>query len=568
MYILGVWDGHDAGAALVNDNQIIYAANEERFTKRKLEVNFPYNAIKAALDYAKIKPGDVEHIAFTTTEFTKTLERIFPSMKESYYQFRRRKILKPRFENARHNLKYRMTSIGILPLCNEVSSSIVKGKLRSMGFDRFKLHIIEHHTAHAATAAFTAPFRNSLVITLDGLGDGLSGSISILQNNKIQREMTINARDSIGIFFEQATNIVGMRELEDEGKVMAMADFSYPFEFEENRFKDFFTVSGTQIQARYGPVKQFEMLQRIAWQMPREQFAYMAQQLVENVLVKFTSNVIDRYCIGDVAFAGGIFANVKANMLIRRLENLKHWYVFPHMGDGGEALGAALQTSYNLNGTASYQFKPYLGNSYSTEQTENIIKSDRSLTYQLESEDDHAKHAAELIGSGNYLMWFQGRMEYGPRALGDRSILAPSDSEAVKDRLNLYVKKREWFQPFAPSMLEEESTRMLEFDNKGYDKFMTSAYLVKKELQASQKSVIHVDGSSRTHMVGGENAPYQKLLKGIKKKSGYGIVLNTSFNIHGMPIVMTPEDAIATMKATKTKYMFINNVFITNRSGI
>jgi carbamoyltransferase len=568
LYVLGVWDGHDSGAALVSDKKIIFAANEERFTKRKLEVNFPYNAIKAALDYAKITPDDVEHIAFTTTEFTKTLERLVPSMKENYYQFRRRKMLRPNFENARHNLKYTLTSVGILPLCGSISSSVVSGKLHAAGFKKFKLHIVEHHTAHAATAAFTAPMKKSLVITLDGLGDGLSGSVSTLKDGKLERQMTVAARNSIGIFFEQVTNIVGMRELEDEGKVMAMADFSYPFPFEENRFKDFFSVSGTQIEAKYGPVKQFDLLQRMAWQMPREQFAYMAQQLVENVVMKFTSNVIDRYGIGDVAFSGGTFANIKANMQIRNLEHLKHWYVFPHMGDGGMALGAALYTNYLLTGTTSYEFVPYLGNSYTTEETEEIVKSDRSLKYEIEDPQEHAKHAADLISKDNYLMWFQGRMEYGPRALGDRSILAASDSETVKDKLNLYVKKREWFQPFAPSMLEEEATRMLEYDGKGYDKFMTSAYFVKKDLREKEKSVIHVDGSARAHMVGEENVPYMSLLKALKKNSGYGIVLNTSFNVHGMPIVMTPQDAIATMKATKTKYMFMNNVFITNRVGV
>ncbi len=564
-----MWDGHDSGAALISDKQIIYAANEERFTKRKLEVNFPYHSIKAALDYAKIRPDDVEHIAFTTTEFTKTLERIIPSMKENYYQFRRRKMLRPHFENARHNLKYSISTIGILPLCNSISSSVVSGKLRAAGFKKFRLHIVNHHTAHAATAGFTAPMRDSLVVTLDGLGDGLSGSVSTLKNGKFEREMTIGARDSLGIFFEQVTNIVGMRELEDEGKVMAMADFSYPFDFDEdNKFKDFFSVTGTTIRAKYSAVKQFSLLQRYAWMMPREQFAYMAQQLVENVMVKFASNVIDRYNIGDVAFAGGTFANIKANMKVRSLENLKHWYVFPHMGDGGMALGAALYTGYLLNGTTNYSFSPYLGNSYTTEETELVLRPERSLKYEIEDPHAHAKHAAELLGKGNYIMWFQGRMEFGPRALGNRSILAPSDSEAVKEKLNIYVKKREWFQPFAPSMLEEEAQRMLEFDDKGYDKFMTSAYFVKKDLREKEKSVIHIDGSARAHMVGSENIPYMELLKGMKNETGYGIVLNTSFNIHGMPIVMTPQDAINTMKATKTKYMFMNNLFITNKGGV
>ena len=150
LYVLGVWDGHDSGAALIGDNGIVFAANEERFTKRKLEIEFPYNSIRAALAFANIRPSDVEHVAFATTEFTKTLERIFPRMKENYYQFRRRKMLKPAFENARHNLKYRMTDLGILPLCSSISRGIVASRLRSMGFDNPKIHMVEHHTAHAA----------------------------------------------------------------------------------------------------------------------------------------------------------------------------------------------------------------------------------------------------------------------------------------------------------------------------------------------------------------------------------------------------------------------------------
>ncbi len=568
MYVLGVWDGHDSGAALVEGGNVVYAANEERFTKRKLEVRFPYHSITAALAYAGIKPKDVNHIAFTTTEFTKTLERVFPSMKENYYMFRRRKMLRPRMENARHNLKYRMTTIGVLPLCDRVSSSIVRRNLDSMGFGNYKLHIVDHHTAHASTAAFTSRFNNQLVVTLDGLGDGLSGSVSTLRRGKLERHIAIPARDSIGIFFEQVTNIVGMRELEDEGKVMAMADYSYPFGAEENKFKDFISVSGTRIRCKYSPVRQFEMLQRIAWQMPREQFAYMAQQLVENALLKFVSNSIDRYDVGDVAFSGGTFANIKANMMLRKLENLRHWYVFPHMGDGGMALGAAMYANYLETGTHSYpNFNPYLGNEYSTEHTEEKVRADRSLKYEVEDPKEHAAHAAELLSKGNYIMWFQGRMEYGPRALGDRSILAPSDSDEVKEKLNIYVKKREWFQPFAPSMLESEAERMLEYDGKGADKFMTSAFMIRKELREKEKSVMHIDGSARAHMVGNENQKYMELLGHMKKNTGYGIVLNTSFNIHGMPIVMTPEDALHTMKATKTKYMFINGIFVTNRSG-
>jgi carbamoyltransferase len=568
MYVLGVWDGHDSGAALVEGGRVVYAANEERFTKRKLEIKFPFNSVNAALRYAKITPGDIKEVAFTTTEFTKTFERIFPFVKENYYRFRRRKMLKPRFENLRHNLKYSMTSVGVLPLCSSASRYVVAGNLRRMGFKDFRLHVVDHHTAHAATAAFTAPFRRSLVVTLDGLGDGLCGSVSTFEGGKLTRQMAMGARDSLGIFFEQVTNILGMRELEDEGKVMAMADYSYPFKFESNELKDFFKVVGVGIKARYSATEQFNMLQRIAWHMPREQFAYMAQQVLEENLMRFTANVIDRYGMGDVAFAGGLFSNVKANMRIRELDQLKHWYVFPHMGDGGMALGAALYADYLLNGTSEYKFEAYMGDEYTDDYTEEALKKDSDLSYRAEPVSDQPSHAADLISDGNYLFWFHGRMEYGPRALGNRSILAPSDSEEVKDRLNMYVKKREWFQPFAPSMLADEAGRILEYDSKGEDKFMTNTYLVKKELKNRLKPVAHIDGSARPQMVGDENPAYEELLRQMKRNTGYGIVLNTSFNVHGMPIVMSPEDAIETMRVTRTRYMFINGFFVTNKNGV
>ena len=568
MYILGIWDGHDAGAALVEDNRVVYAANEERFTKRKLEVKFPYNAITAALSYAKLKPTEIKHIAYSTTEFTKTMERIYPGMKEKYYLFRRRKIPKPRFDNFRHELKYGMTSIGILPLCKEISSSIIARQLRHMGFRDFRLHVVEHHTAHAATAAFTSPFSKALVITVDGLGDGLSGSVSIFDNGKLERHVRINARDSIGIFYEQVTNILGMRELEDEGKIMAMADYSYPFTLEENKFREYFSVRGTSMNAKYGPGRQFNMLQRTAWQLPREQTAYMAQQLFENVLMKFVSNSIDRFSIGDVVFAGGTFSNIKSNMKLRRLEALKHWYVFPHMGDGGIALGSALYTHHMLTGNAKYKFDAYLGDAYTEEQTESVIKSDRQFQYEKENPEDQAKHAAELIANDNYVFWFQGRMEYGPRALGDRSIIASSSSDSVKDKLNLYVKRREWFQPFAPSILESDISSVVEYDSKGVDRYMTMAYPVKADAKRIAKSTVNVDWTARPQAVGGENPLYAKVLEAVKKNQGLGIVLNTSFNIHGMPIVLNPEDALLTMKKTNTKYMFINGITVTNKRGI
>ncbi len=567
MYTLGIWDGHDSGAALIDDDKVVFAANEERFTKRKLEIKFPIHSINAALNYAKLKHSDIENVAFTTTEISKTVERVFPFFLEEYYALRRKKRPRPRFEHIMQKRKFIVTQIGPLPLCGTISKAMVSSRLKHMGFRDFRLNVVEHHTAHAATAAFTSGMNRSLVVTMDGLGDGLCGSVAVLENGKLERRQRIRARDSIGIFYEQVTSLLGMRALEDEGKVMAMACYSYPFTYEENKLKDFFKVTGTTVTAKYGPWRQYDMLRNVLWSLPREQFAYMAQQHLEYVLGKYISNLMDRYGIYDVVLAGGIFANVKANMVIRNLDQLKHWYVFPHMGDGGIALGSALYSNYASTGKTDFAFSAYLGNEYDQDYTEQIAKSDRSLVCQKESESEQASHAAELIEKGDYLMWFQGRMEYGPRALGNRSIISRSDSEDVKEKLNIHVKKREWFQPFAPSILEDDLNSIIDYDGKGRDSFMTMAYDIKEKMRPMTKSVMHIDGTARPHAVGSENTPYMEMLRKVKKSSGHGIVLNTSFNLHGFPIVMSPEDALATMKATKTKYMFMNNVFITNRAG-
>jgi carbamoyltransferase len=564
MYILGIWDGHDSGSALINDDRILFASNEERYTKRKLEVAFPYNSIKAAISYAGIKPSDISLVAFPTTEITKTVSRIFPFQKEAYYRFRRRKIQKPLLEPLMHISKYSMTSIGPLPGCRFISTHVISKQLASMGI-RAKIVAVDHHSAHAASAAFTSGFSKAMVITLDGVGDGLSASVSTLSKGALVRHHKISARNSIGIFYEQVTNILGMRELEDEGKIMAMADYSYPFELMDNKLKDFFTTKGIDISARYGPVSQYRRLSRLAWSIPREQFAYMAQQVLEEVVVKLFSEAATKFGMRDLAYAGGVASNIKANMKIRRLESTRNLYVFPHMGDGGIALGAAMYANYVDNGTSSYEFSnAYLGRDYKEEEVERELKRHKWIRY--EKEKDAPGHAAELIGKGNYILWFNGRMEYGPRALGNRSILARPDSQKVKDMLNISVKKREWYQPFAPSILEGEAERLFE-EVKCRDRFMTMAYAVREECRSHMESVMHVDSTARPQMVGRENEDYSRLIKKLKESTGYGVVLNTSFNIHGMPIAESPEDALNTMRATGSKYLFINGYLIQNKEG-
>ena len=558
--ILGIWDGHDCGAAIVEGKKVGVAVNEERFTGRKLEVGFPANSIKVCLNFLDLKPCDIEEIAITTTDFAKTLTRIFPSLKENYYLFRRRKMEKPRFVDLRRNIKYRTTEIKEKPLCRTLTRWYYKKNLKKLGFKDFNLHIVEHHLAHAASASFCSGFKKALCITLDGVGDGLSGTVNVYKNGEIERIGQSLAKDSLGIFFEQVTNLLGMRELEDEGKVMALADYAFEVPYEENKLMSLFEVNGLTIKSKQTTASRYKLLKKILWNTPREQFAYMAQKTLEEKIVKLFKNAIEETGLRDVCWAGGVASNIKANMRIKNLPELRRWFVFPHMGDGGLALGAALYVNHELNGIKECKLEHvFLGAEYSEEEIEDSLKKVKGIEY--ERRDDIAEFVGDLITKNNFVLWFQGRMEYGPRALGNRSILAPAYSLEIKDELNLKIKKRNWFQPFCPSLLKEEAKKFF-VDLKGLDKFMTMGYATKPEVRERIKAVISLDGSTRPQMLGKENEKYRRVIQEVKKQTGDGILLNTSFNLHGYPIVCSPKDALKVMLRTKTKYMALGNFFI------
>ena len=561
MLVLGIWDGHDAGACIVEDGEIKVAINEERLTRKKLDIRFPENSINACLKYMNLKPADIKTVATTGTQLTRIMARKFHSLDDSFYKLRRRLIDKPRLERERRFFKYWTAKFNATYLKGFTEWQIKK-KLEKIGFENPKVYVIDHHLVHAASAIFTSGFKNSLCITLDGVGDGLSGSVNVFENGEIKRISAMKEKDSIGLFFEEVSTILGFRELEDEGKVMAMADYSYPIPDEKNKLLDFFEVDGLKIKAKHSTIKRFKELEKIKWNTPIERFAYMAQRTLEKHVLQFFKNAVGETGLKDVCWSGGVASNIKLNRILRLNSGLKDWFVFPHMGDGGLAVGAALYVAHMLEGIQPKRMNDaYFGIDFNDEE---IKKSIQEFSNQVKYEDvkDPAGIAAELIGKNNYIFWFQGRMEYGPRALGNRSILTLADSEDVKEFLNLMVKKREWFQPFCPSLLKEDAEKVFEdYDGKP-DRFMTMGYMLRKELKKKYAPIANVDSSVRPQMIGEENQKYRELLKNVKRKGGVGIVLNTSFNVHGEPIVCSPKDALETMVRTKTKYMVLGNFFV------
>lgn len=564
IFILGIWDGHDAGAALLRGDQIIFAINEERLSRRKLEVGFPHRSIKVCLDFAGLSALNIREIAASTSDPAKTLTRLVPRLKEEYYLLRRRKKGPHRFDPIKKRFKYRFTELGPNPLSRKLSRSYLNKQLRAMGFRDYRLSLIDHHACHAQAAARCSGLQECLVITMDGVGDGLSGSIWHFRNNELDLLKRIPSKVSLGIFFEYVTNLMNMRELEDEGKVMALANYAYPIADRNNPLMKIIWTQGMDIFSHYSSMRMFRELKKILWRYPSEQFAYMAQRALEKNVVDLLREALTSTGAKKVALSGGVFSNIKLNMKIAELDELQHVSVFPHMGDGGLALGAAMETNYRKFGISRYCLKDlYMGPQFSHEE---IVSSLKRWGFPYLKIADVAEKAAQLILNGEILLWFQGRTEIGPRALGNRSILARPDDRRIKDLLNLVLKKRVWYQPFCPSILAEDAPRLLHLNGQDIqdNRFMTTAFKVRDEQIKWMEAVVNIDGTCRPHFVADEHPLYRELLLKIKGKLGMGVVLNTSFNIHGEPMVSSPDDALDMLKRTGIRYLFVENFLVEN----
>lgn len=564
--LLGLWDGHDAGAALVRGEQVVFAINEERLSRRKLEIGFPRRSIAASLDYAGLKPEYISEVAISTTDFAKTLTRWFPSMREEYYLIRRRKRYPGHLTQLKKQMKYRLTEWPPSALTKALSRVKLQHELAACGLRDAKLTLVDHHAAHAADAAFTSGFDRCLVLTIDGIGDALSGSIWSFHEGQLSPLSTLPGTASLGIFFEHVTNLMNMRELEDEGKVMALANYAYPVPDADNPMLGFFSVDGLTLRARYSSLRLHHELSRVLWRFPPEQFAYMAQRTLELKLVELVRNALAETGHTRIAYAGGVASNVKVNMLIRELPGVEDLYMFPHMGDGGLALGAALWAGHRATGISHYDLQgALLGPTFTDEEIREALSVYPQFTVQTSS--DVVEIAADLIAEGRIIFWCQGRMEYGPRALGARSILALPDSVAIKDQLNLKLKRRVWYQPFCPTMLHSDSMEILDGYSGPPNPYMTCAYRVRSECRPKMQGVVNVDGSCRPQILMDDgNDPYTRLLKAVKRRTGLGVLLNTSLNLHGEPLVCSPADVLRTFAETEVHHLAMGKFLISKRS--
>ena len=572
MTVIGIGDSHDAGCALVDKGAALSALNEERFTKNKNETGFPSHSLRFMLNGNNA--GDVQAIALGWIGGNALVSRIAPSWDRKRRKMWRREMPKPsRLSMHLSNIVYRFSQ-GQHPKALWRAAGIGIGEYvtgRRLGaidpeLAKRKVYVVEHHLAHASAAYYSSGFKEALVVTLDGAGDGLSGTVSMGDNGEIKRIAEFKANTSLGIMYGAATLACDMRYSEDEGKLMSLAAYSYPSEIRELNDICHYDRHARQLVSKTKTRNEFllaeHMKDHLLGKYSREAFAYALQSHMEKQVMAIVGHWISETNIHNVALGGGFFSNVIANMRIEKMNEVKDMFVFPHMGDGGLSYGAAMYVDHMLNGSFNrHQMSDlYLGPSYGNAQIEEKIKTAKKQGgLEFEEIRDPAAYGAELIADDNQIaLWFQGSMEYGPRALGNRSVLSMPDSQKNRDRLNLIIKKRPYYQPFASTILEEDAKKLLE-DYAKPNRFMTGANLVREDYQGRMVAASHVDHTTRPQILGNENRLYRKLIEKVRKKTGVGAVLNTSLNKHGMPMAMSPEDAIWTLQNTGAEVLIIGN---------
>ncbi|MEO0144085.1 MAG: carbamoyltransferase C-terminal domain-containing protein [candidate division WOR-3 bacterium] len=570
MYYLGIHDGHTATACLFKDGKIIACISEERINRIKEWGGFPKLAILEILKIANIKPSDIKAVGVSS---------IFPPIRN--LQELEKHILK---RLIKHSINFIPKSIirnkNVRHLFLEVYEKFsnrkeyLKRELESIGI-KAKLNIYEHHYIHAFTSHILSKTREeNLIITLDGSGDLLSGTISIGRNDKIERISEISNYDSLGEFYMRITQFLGMKPLSHEYKVMGLSAYvdendKYAKEIYEI-FKTFFEVKDLNIINKTGAYKSLylKLFERKLANKRFDYIAFGAQKLIEEIVVELVKNAIRKTNIRNVVLGGGVFMNVKLNNKILMLNEVEKLFIMPSCSDESLAIGCAIKCAiddgFYFNNVQFLQ-DIYWGSSYDKQEIEKAFEELNENEFEIKYiGKDIDELVGELIAQNYIIARFSGRMEFGARALGNRSILANPKNLEVITKINKAIKQRDFWMPFAPTILYEEQEKYIinPKNHEGY--YMIMAFFTKEEAHKHLRAALHqYDLSARPQILKEEHNPrYYKLIKKFKEKTGIGGILNTSFNLHGEPIVMSPKDAIYTLNNSQLDALAIEDYLI------
>ena len=571
---------HDSAAAILVDGKIIAAAQEERFTRKKHDSSYPFNAIKFVLKYSRLKLSEIDYIVFYEKPFLKferLLETYVALAPKGFIQF-----AKAMPSWLREKLFQKKIIIDSLK------------KIEKNFNDEKKIYFSEHHLSHAASAFYPSPFDEAIVLTADGVGEWATTTVAIGNKNDLQIKKEIHFPHSLGLLYSAFTYYTGFKVNSGEYKLMGLAPYGEPkyadkikenlidiksdgsFRLNQKYFK--YATGLKMINNKFENL--FEKKARNPTKEKIEQFhmdiAASIQKITEDVILKICRSVKEEYKIENLCLAGGVALNCVANGKILKEKIFKNIWIQPAAGDAGGSLGAALAYWYhelnNKRVPSDNSMKgSYLGPSYKDDEIENDLKKLNAKFIKLD-ESNLVKIVAKKLSENNTVGWFQGKMEFGPRALGARSILADPRSDKMQKELNLKIKFRESFRPFAPSVLFDEMQNWFDIQCKSpYMSFVANITdgKINKDLKIRSKgvdqineirskipSVTHVDNSARIQSVHKEtNKVFYDLIYEFFKLSKCPILVNTSFNIRGEPIVNSINDAYKCFMGTEMDYL-------------
>ncbi len=567
MKILGLHRGHDSSAALVIDGKIVAAAAEERFTRIKNDSSFPINAIEFCLQWSGIESEELDCLAIPANKMPISYTVFFNLTGE---ELKKKKIK----QYVKDYIARKFSIAGLDP----VALPIYQKKYNLS--QHIQVHCCEHHLAHAASAFYTSgPHTGDvLIVTMDGVGGGVASAVWSGKGTKIESVIKYDSQSSIGWFYGNATEGLGWRHGSDEWKVMGLAPYGTAMPGALNGFHPVFKDGALSRPHNYGRFMSWNdhgawhfhgvdaaQLMNRAVQLGRENYAAEVQRIVEEQSMEFIVPWLEKLDTKDLCCAGGCFLNVKLNQKLWYSGKLEKQWIYPDAGDGGLAVGAALHAYYTANPNAEViqLDNLYFGPEYSNEEIEAVLR-ERGLVYDYY--EDVSEIVAKYLAQNLAIGWFQGRMEVGPRALGARSILMSPLRAENKDLINAKVKYREAFRPFCPAITHDKADQYLY--NYRDEFFMISSFDVQPQKRDAIPAVVHVDGTLRPQLVKKEvNARYYGVINAFGMLTGEYVVLNTSFNVKGEPVVCSPRDAVRCFFDTGLDVLCIGN-YIVRKPGL
>jgi carbamoyltransferase len=574
MIVLGINAYHgDASAALLRDGEIVAAAEEERFNRMKHCAGLPVQAVAYCLAEAGVDIRGVDHIAISRDPSANLADKILFSLTRVH---KLAKLIQDRLANVSR------------------VRDVVGELARALGVERSSirapLHHVEHHLCHVASAFFPSPFEEAALLSVDGFGDFTSTMVARGRGKEIEVLERIEFPHSLGIFYTMVTQYLGFPKYGDEGKVMGLAPYGKPIYLDsmakilrvqrDGTFElglDYFRHHAEGVEMTWdggtpviGRIYADEMIRELGPAREpgapitshHENVAASLQRALEEAIFALLGRLHRKVPSRNLALAGGVALNSVANGMIFDRTPFQEAFIQPAAGDAGTALGAALYVTHAKLGLPrrSRMEHAYTGPAFSEDACRAALERAGVPWERLE---DPCRHAAELLAAGKVVGWFQGRMEFGPRALGNRSILADPRRPKMKDVLNARVKHREPFRPFAPSVLAERTGDYFEKDYPS--PFMLFVYPIRAEKRAEIPAVTHVDGTGRLQTVAErENPRYFELLRRFEAETGVPVILNTSFN-ENEPIVCTPEDAVRCWQTTQMDALFLGDLCVERR---